>query len=446
MRAIFRAVLPSVLLAALVVSSASAQHGHEGHEHSQSPGQMPGMSMPTGSEGAPSMHQASGTSFNPASAPMEMIHRQAGAWILMFHGSAFITEIQQTGPRGAGKLASMNWFMGVAQRPIGAGTLTFRAMLSLDPATVTQRRYPELFQTGESAYGKPIVDGQHPHDLFMEVSVQYAHRLGEKTTASIYFAPVGDPALGPVAFPHRVSAAELPQAPLSHHWQDSTHIANEVVTAGLTRGIFHLEASGFHGAEPNENRWNIDHGSIDSWSARLVVSPAPNWTGHVSRGRLAHPEALEPGDVTRSTASITYNRPLAAGHWASSLICGRNHKTATQRNTNSYLAESVFQFRRLNYLTGRLELVDKDELFSDDPGLEARLAHPVGSTFRVIPWTLGYTRDVKLIPGLATGFGANFTVYRVPAAIQTYYGAHPVAVVAYMRVRVKGSGGAMHHN
>ena len=161
----------------------------------------------------------------------------------------------------------------------------------------------------------------------------------------------------------------MPQATLSHHVQDSTHIANEVLTAALVRRSFRIEASGFHGAEPNENRWNIDYGAIDSWASRLTWTPGDNWTGQVSVGRLTHPEAAEPGDVVRSTASLTYNRPLTNGNWASSLIWGRNHKTAEQHNLNSYLAESVYQFKGMNYVTGRFELVDKDELFNDQPAI-----------------------------------------------------------------------------
>ena len=212
--------------------------------------------------------QASGTSFNPAASPMaDMLHLHAGSWSVMLHGQVFLTDIQQTGPRGGDKFASMNWFMGRSVSPLAGGTFSVRSMLSLDPATVTGRYYPELFQTGETAYGKPIIDGQHPHDLFMELALQYTHPLGEGKRFWLYAAPVGDPALGPVAFPHRVSAAELPQAALGHHLEDSTHISNEVVTAGVGWGMFGLEASGFHGAEPNENRWNIDHGAVDSYSA-----------------------------------------------------------------------------------------------------------------------------------------------------------------------------------
>jgi hypothetical protein len=221
---------------------------------------------------------------------------------------------------------------------------------------------------------------------------------------------------------------ELPQATLSHHLQDSTHISSGVVTAGIQRGMFRLEASGFHGAEPDEYRWNVDQGGIDSWSARLWFTPSKNWAAQVSAGRLARPEQLEEGDIVRSTASVTYNRPLGTGYWAASLIWGRNHKTAEKRNLNSWLAESVVQVDRRNYISGRAELVDKDELFPGRPG-------PV---YRIGAFTAAYTRDVPLFPGLATGFGASFTTYTVPVPIRADYGNHPVAIGVYMRVRLKG--------
>jgi len=386
---------------------------------------MPGMNMSGMDHPAPMA--ASGTSLNPAASPMAMIHRRAGAWTLMFHGVAFVTDIQQTGPRGADKFASMNWFMGEASHPLAGGTFSVRSMLSLDPATVTERRYPELFQTGETAFGKPIVDGQHPHDLFMELALEYTHPLGEKARLWLYAAPVGDPALGPVAFPHRVSAAELPQATLGHHLQDSTHISDEVVTLGASRGIFGLEASGFHGAEPNENRWNIDHGAIDSYSARFTVTPNADWSGQVSAGHLTHPEALEPGDQTRTTASVTYVRPYTHGHWATSLIWGRVHKIPAGANLNGYGLESVAQFHSNNYVTGRIELVDKDELF------------PTGQSYRIGAYTAGYTRDFNFLPRISTGLGSNLTLYSMPAAVHAAYGAHPAAVLVFLRFRLRES-------
>jgi hypothetical protein len=386
---------------------------------------MPGMAGMLHGAAATGAMEASGTSLNPASSPMNMVHFTARRWRFMIHGIAFVEDIQQSGPRGGDKLFSTNWIMGEAEHALWGGTFSIQTMLSLEPATVTDRRYPELFQTGETAYGRAIVDGQHPHNFVMELGVHYSHRIGEKTAWELYAAPVGDPALGPVAYPHRISAEEIPQAPLGHHLQDSTHISYEVVTAGITHGIVRVEASGFHGGEPNENRWNIGYGGMDSYSARVTVSPNANWSGQFSAGRLTRPEALEPGDQVRTTASLTYNRPYARGNWATSFIWGRVHKTGDGDNLNGYGLESVARFAGRNYVTGRVELDDKDELLA------------VSRQFRIAAYTVGYTRDLYLVPRIATGLGANFTTYGMPGALNPYYGQHPVAVMIFLRFKLR---------
>ncbi len=400
---------------------------------------MPGMQMVDMNAASMDLENlASGTSVNPASWPMPMIMTHLGSWNTMFMGDAFLVDTEQSGPRGGDKLYSTNWFMASAEHRAGKqGAFQVNLMLSLEPATVADRRYPLLFQTGETAFGQAIVDGQHPHNLIMGLGVHYVRELGANTRLEIYLAPVGDPALGPVAYPHRASAAELPEAPLSHHWQDSTHISDDVVTLGLAYKKVKLEASGFHGAEPGENRWIIQQGAIDSWSSRLWFFPAKNWAAQISVGRLTHPEALEPGDQVRSTASLEYTKPMPGGSWSSSLIWGRNHDTATGRNLNSYLLESVLPIRRRNFLTGRIELVDKDELFSGQPEIEQNLAVLYGSTFRIGAYTIGYTRDVNLFQHVETGIGANFTAYSLPEPIKPYYGDHPVGGNIFVRFRLR---------
>jgi hypothetical protein len=382
------------------------------------------------------MELASGTSMNPQSwkMPMQMLHR--ADWTLMFMGQAYLLNTQQSGPRGGDKFFSPNWGMFAAEHELGGGSLQFNLMLSLDPATVTNRSYPELFQTGETAYGRPLVDAQHPHDFIMGLGVHYARPLGEDTLLELYFAPVGDPALGPVAYPHRASASELPQAPLGHHWQDSTHIANEVLTAGIKYKKVQLEASGFYGTEPDEARWNVDYGPMNSWSTRLSYFPGRNWAAQVSAGRLTRPERQEPGDVVRTTASVEYTRPMQGSSWSTSLIWGRNHHTLDRHNSNAYLLESVAPWRKRNFFTGRIELVDKDELFSDQPDLEMQLARSVGSTFRIGAYTAGYTRDIGTFHNVETGIGGNFTSYSMPDAIRPYYGDHPVTLNFFLRLRL----------
>jgi len=384
------------------------------------------------------MNMASGTSMNPESWPMPMLMRSAGSWSLIFMGQAFIVDTQQSGPRGGDKWYSTNAFMFDASHTLAGGSLQFQSMISLEPLTIVDRRYPELFQTGETAFGRPIVDGQHPHNFLMGVGLDYAHSIGSDAIAQFYYAPVGDPALGPVAYPHRASAAELPQAPLSHHWQDSTHISGNVATVALKYSWARLEASGFHGAEPGENRWTIPWGAMDSYSGRFSVMPSSNWLIQVSAGRITHPELLSTGDVIRSTASVSYTKPLGAGQaWSTSLIWGRNHDTDTHRNLNAYLLESVYPFRRKNFFTTRIEYVDKDELFADDPEFEAQLDRTAGSTFRIGAYTAGYTRDIGTFHMIETGIGMNATFYTLPDVIKPYYGDRPWGVNFLLRFRLK---------
>jgi len=353
------------------------------------------------------MRQTSGTAMNPTAAPMHMTMTHQGDWMLMAHGLAFVSGVVQSGPRGGDKVFSTNWVMGTAQRPLAGGQLMFRTMLSLEPLTVG-RKYPELFQTGEQ-----VIDGQHPHDFFMEVAAEYARPLTAGTIGYVYAAPFGDPALGPVAYPHRASAAEIPQATLSHHVQDSTHIAGSVVTVGAQSGMFGYAVSGFHGREPDQHRWDIDTGKIDSWSARVTFDPTPSVTAQLSTGHLTQPEALEPGNIQRTTASVAYS----GGGWNTSLIYGHNDKSDGP-SASAWVAESVFKFAGANYLTGRGEIVDKDELVE-------------GEVVRVKALTLGYSRD--LLPYAAVG--TNVTVYSIPNSIKPLYGSNPRSFYLFIRWR-----------
>ena len=308
---------------------------------------------------------AAGTSIEPrtTSESSPMIHSRVGNWTAMFHGNAFLVDLQQSGPRGHDKLFSTNWVMPMLTRQFGRQSLTFRTMLSFEPATVTKRQYPLLFQSGESAYGLSILNGQHPHDLFMEISGRYERLLGNRTQVFIYGGPVADAALGPTAFPHRSSASENPVAPLGHHQQDSTHVATNVVTLGVVQGPLQLEASTFHGREPNENRWNLDTGKPDSFATRLTVGLHRSLSVQVSTGRLNRPEALDPLlDTIRTTASVHHNLRFASGHVATSLIWGRNKdlKNGTRRIFNSYAFELTAKFRGRNWAWTRIENADRD--------------------------------------------------------------------------------------
>lgn len=385
-------------------------------------------------------HETAGTSGEPVSTPHDMLMAQKGAWMLMFHGAGFVDIQQQTGARGGDKVFGASWFMPMAQRSLGPGTLTARTMLSLDPATITNRRYPELFQVGETAYGNPIVDGQHPHNFFMEIALLYDLKLTENTLLSFYAAPVGDPAMGPEAFPHRVSASEDSLAPLGHHLEDSTHIADDVVTAGLAYKIARVEASAYHGREPGENRWIIDAGALDSWSVRLTISPAPNWSGQYSITRLKSPEQLFPNeDTLRMTASVLYDRPFTNGNWATLLLWGRNRDIPDAQIFNAYLAESTVKFAKWNYAWTRFEHVDRsNELLLGEnplpPGFDERFLA------RVQAYTFGYDREFNFIPHVSSALGGQYTLYTKPAFLDPFYGSNTMGVLLFLRLRAVSSG------
>jgi hypothetical protein len=380
-------------------------------------------------------HATDGTSAQPDSTPAPMLMTTRGAWSLMFHANVFLVDQQQTGSRGGDKFFSTNWLMPMAQRSLGPGVFTTRVMLSLEPATVTDRRYPLLFQQGETAFGVSIVDGQHPHDFIMELAALYDLKLGEKSLLSFYFAPTGDPAIGPAAFPHRASASENPVATLGHHQEDSTHIASDVATVGLTYGMARIEASGFHGREPDEFRWDIDSGRIDSWSMRLTLQPGKDWSGQYSYARITSPEALSPSeDQARITASIMYNRPLHDGNWASTILWGRTNSLQDHSIFNSYLLESTLRFRTRNDVWTRIENATRSNelLLGEQPLPPNFREEPIG---RVQAYTFGYDHDFDLVPHLASALGAQFTAYGVANALQTIYGSHPLGVAIFVRLR-----------
>jgi hypothetical protein len=298
-------------------------------------------------------------------------------------------------------------------------------MFSAESLTSPHPGFPELFQTGETYHGQPLVDHQHPHNVFAELAALYTLPLNEKVAWLIYGGPSAEPALGPVMYLHRESASENPAAPLGHHWQDSTHTSFGVVTTGFIVDRFKIEGSAFNGHEPNEERWSIQPAALDSWSFRGTVAPTRNWTAQYSYGRLLHPEALEPGNQRRQTGSVEYNRPLKTGNWATSLIWGRVQKDFESFPLNSYLLESTFNFLRRNYAYTRLELVDRDELFP-------AFGH---SPYRIGAYTFGGVRDLLHNHRDQLGLGADLTFYSKQAALDPAYGKEPVSFHVFLRMR-----------
>jgi len=373
------------------------------------------------------------------------------SWQFMQDGIVYAAFNHQGGPRGGDEFVVPNWWMGMATRNTARGRLTFTGMLSLDPATVGKSGYRELFQAGEALDGRPFIDRQHPHDFFMQLAAIWRKPIGESAGLTLVGAPVGEPALGPVAFMHRASAADNPTAPLGHHTLDSTHIAFGVVTAAVDRGRWILEGSLFNGREPNEDRWNFDFGRLDSYSGRLWFRPTEEWEIQASSGRLKSPEEVEPGNITRSTASAAWMRKDDMDFSALTIGFGRNDTDHGSRN--AFFAEGEKR-SGASGVYGRFEAVQTEtfvlatgevpEHLSTGitlPRTCPSLVHCVGplpapdQRGTVLAFTAGGVRDVMNVRGFEGGFGADVTFYAPPQALRLTYGSHPVSFHLFFRLR-----------
>jgi hypothetical protein len=378
----------------------------------------------------------SGTSWQPSTTPMYMWSKVTNKWLLFIHADAKLGVNSQGGPRGITKFESQNWIMPMAFRRVGSGTLQLRGMFSLEPFTFSPGGSPQLFQTGETYQGRALIDKQHPHDLFMELSATYTLALGERATWFTYVGFPGEPSLGPTAFMHRASASENPTAPLSHHLQDSSHISFGVFSTGFTYRWIKLEASLFNGREPDENRYDFEFNPWNSRAVRFSIAPTKNLAMQWSYGFLKNPEALKPGDVRRMTASLSYNKRFARGNLATSFIWGRNDENHTNdvETLNGYVAESTLNFFDKNYVYTRLELVDKVDLLSHDEASRLGIDdhHAI---FRIGAYTFGAARDVWNTEKFSLAVGGDLTFYSKPDALDSVYGSNPVSYKIFVRIR-----------
>jgi hypothetical protein len=378
----------------------------------------------------PMTREASGTSWQPDLAMHRGIHEMKGAWMLMLHGQADLVLDGQSGGRGDDKIFNSNMLMGMAQRPVGPGRLGLRTMISLEPATIGKGGYPLLLQTGETANGRTrLIDRQHPHDLFMELAASYSISSRNRSLF-IYGGLPGEPALGPPAFMHRFSGMAFPQAPITHHWLDSSHITFGVLTGGVVLGPAKVEASAFRGREPDENRYGIESPKLDSHSFRLSLNPAPAWALQASYGRLNSPEQLEPGvDVDRTTASAVYAADWGLGHWETTLAWGENRSRPGPK-LDAVALESAVQLRQKHTIFVRAERVEKNELFPEGDPRDGR-------AFNVGQVSAGYRYDFWRSAHAALGLGAVESISIVPRAIQDVYGDDPVSGMLFAHAELR---------
>lgn len=393
---------------------------------------MSGMSM-NGVLGIPMERAGSGTSWLPDSAPMNAYHLSKGPWTLMAHGVVFGMYDKQSGSRGAEQVSSVNWGMLMLAHQTSASRVQLRGMLSAEPFTVSGGGYPLLLQTGETYKGQPLRDRQHPHDLFMELAGVFEHAITSKVGYSIYAAPVGEPASGPVAFPHRPSAMYDPLAPLGHHWQDATHISFGVVTAGVFTHSVRLEGSLFNGREPDEKRKDFDFQgrSLDSYAGRVTWNPSTHWSLSGSYAFLKSPESLEPDEsVHRVSGSVLGAHSLGSKTelW-SAFVFGANKHEGSDHLEPSYLAEASLQLGGVHDLFGRAEYVKKS---AQDLVLGA--TGPSGE-FGIVSLAAGYMYEVGGTSKLRLGIGGRASVNFLPTQLEPFYGSRsPTGFAVYVRL------------
>ena len=403
---------------------------------------MPGMDHPdqamggmAGPLGISMERMGSGTTWIPDAVSVPSRSRMFGAWHLLIHGFAFVQYNKQGSDRGDDHFGSLNWAMLMASRDLAGGRIQLRSMFSLDPATATARGYPLLMQTGESHEGEPLHDRQHPHDFWMELGVLYERAVTESLGVSLYVAPSGEPALGPVAFMHRPSAMDDPMAPLSHHWQDATHISFGVLTAGLFGRRWKLEGSWFNGREPNDHRWDFDEIKLDSWSGRVTVNPSAHWSVSAGYGYLDSPEALHPEEsMRRITAAVLHGKQLGAdGQWSSTLSWGANSHAESDEWTHGMVFDSEAVLDRAHTVFGRAELVQKS---AEELVLPLTAQPDREETFRVAAISLGFIREVGRVFGVTGGLGVRGTVNLLPEELVPFYGSQrPLGGLIFFRVR-----------
>lgn len=374
---------------------------------------------------------AGATAWQPDAAPMFGFMDHRGAWMLMGHALLNGVYVNQGGPRGGDKAFAAGMVMGMAQRPAGPGVLGFTAMLSPDPL-MGKSGYPLLLSTGETADGEhPLIDRQHPHDLVMELSASYSLPLGPRTDLYLYGGLPGSPAYGPPAFMHRQAAMDSPEAPISHHWMDSTHITFGVITAGLSHDRWKVETSAFRGREPDQKRYDIETGRLDSVSARLSYNPTANWALQTSWARINSPEMLDPdGDEARFSASALYARPLGADGQVSATLAWSRKDRIPGDVLHAFLAEAAIKPNARWTLFGRAEQVDQDELVHDH-GHDG--AGPHGAAYTVRRLSVGAIRDFAIAPRVKFGVGGLVSAFDAPAVLGY---DDPMGGMAFVRLRV----------
>ena len=442
--------LISIIVSVFIITHLSAQQNHTMNMNDTMPHDMNNMQMNDSnmqmndmqmhnmsnafSLNLPMSRNGSGTSWSPDAAPMygQMYHSKN--WMYMLHYNLFIRynkqDLSNKGSRGDEMFDAPNWLMFMGQKQVGEkGLFRFSTMFSVDAIITGQKGYPLLFQSGESAHGVPLVDRQHPHDLFSELSVSYSYSISKNADVFAYVGYPGEPALGPVAFMHRASSLDNPDAPITHHWIDATHITFGVATVGMRLGEFKLEGSSFTGREPDENRYDLDKPKFDSWSGRLSFNPSKNWALQISHAYLKSPEALHPDEnINRTTASAEYALPLMNNNSFNATAVWGINKLKDKNGENAALLEASYHLKKIAFY-GKYEYVQKS---TEELNLDESVYGNI--LFNVSAYTLGINYDLLNLKKTKIAVGTHFTLYNEDEKLYSLYGKNPTAFEVYLRI------------
>lgn len=380
----------------------------------------------------PMTRDASGTSWQPDLSRHGGVHRNRGDWSFMGHAQINLVHDWQNGPRGDDKTFVSGMIMGSARRDFADGsTLNLRTMLSPDPL-MGKEGFPLLLAAGETADGvNPLIDRQHPHELVMELSASYSRRLTEKDTLYAYLGLPGEPAFGPPAFMHRMSAMDSPEAPITHHWLDSTHIVFGVATLGWAHDGFKLESSAFRGREPDQDRYDIESPELDSWSVRASWNPSPEWSLQASWADVTAPEQLEPDeDETKWSASAIHTRSIGADGWHSATLAWGRKTNDHGESKDAWMIEGAISPDDRWTFFARAERIETDELVPGHGG-----GH--GDLYTVAKASIGAVRDWQVAPNVRLGLGALYSLNQVPAPLEPVYGGDPDGGMIFARIKVQ---------
>ena len=384
----------------------------------------------------------------------EGIIRKYKDWIFGVNAFASLVFDHQGGKRGKSDVYSENYLSLTAIKPFSQSVLVLNSRFSLEPFTIGKRGYPLLLQVGGTANNKTfLVDAQHPHDLFSELSMNYIIKLNEDSNFNIYLGLPGAPALGPTGIQVCNIDLAVPESPLLHEALYSTEISYGVVTAGYNWRNITLEGSIFNGRETDKNHFIIHKPKLDSFCGRLTTIFPYNLSAQISYGFLNSPEIVEPEiNKKRLVVSLGWFKEFEDSYLQTMFGFAQN-KHIPGNTTKGLIAEFLYNFKRNHSLFLRGELLETDELFHDEHGhshnqdnfnhchkhdvnckrkngleIDRELFDKIFNVGRI---SSGYLYKFPPMDHIRFGLGCSGNISIIPEKLKPIYGNHPLSYYIY---------------